>query len=193
MSNKYAIGLWRDNCHGTLRQYPRQMLLFSIFANIVIVCDMIQGINIRSATLNDLPDLLKFEQGIISTERPFDETLVSGTFHYYDLAERIQDPDAEVVVAESDGTLVAGGSAIIKKGDSYNTFDRYAFLGFMYVEPAYRGKGINSLIIKKLVEWSEKKGLKEIRLHVYSDNINAINAYEKVGFKKILTEMRLTR
>jgi ribosomal protein S18 acetylase RimI-like enzyme len=169
------------------------MLLFSIFANLVIVCIMIQAINIRSATLNDLPDLLKFEQGIISTERPFDETLVSGTFHYYDLAERIRDPEAEVVVAESDGKLVAGGSAIIKKGDSYNTFDRYAFLGFMYVEPAYRGKGINSLIIQKLVEWSKQKGLTEIRLHVYSDNITAINAYEKVGFKKILTEMRLTR
>jgi GNAT superfamily N-acetyltransferase len=154
---------------------------------------MTPAINIRSAILDDLPHLLKFEQGIISTERPFDETLLPGTFHYYDLAERIRDPDAEVVIAECDGTLVAGGSAVIKKGEPYNTFDSYAFLGFMYVEPAYRGKGINSLIIKKLVEWSEQKGLKEIRLHVYSDNITAINAYEKVGFKKILTEMRLTR
>lgn len=149
-------------------------------------------VNIRSATLSDLPDLLKFEQGIISTERPFDETLAPDTIHYYDLAERIKDPDAEVVVAECDGSLIAGGSVIIKKGNTYNTFDRYAFLGFMYVEPDYRGKGINSLIIKKLTEWSEKKGLKEVRLQVYSDNIAAIKAYEKVGFKKILTEMRLT-
>jgi GNAT superfamily N-acetyltransferase len=151
------------------------------------------NIHIRKATLDDLPHLLKFEQGIISAERPFDETLVSEKFHYYDLAERIREADAEVVVAEVNGEVVGGGSAIIKEGKSYNTFTSYSFLGFMYVEPAYRGKGVNKLIIEKLVEWSHKKGLKEIRLQVYSDNIPAIRAYEKVGFKQILTEMRLTQ
>ena len=150
-------------------------------------------IHIRPATLEDLPFLLKFEQGIISAERPFDETLVSEKFHYYDLAERIKDDDAEVVVAEVNSDIVGGGSAIIKEGKTYNTFTRYSFLGFMYVEPAYRGKGVNKLIIEKLVEWSHKKGLKEIRLQVYSDNLPAIKAYEKVGFRKILTEMRLTQ
>jgi len=148
------------------------------------------SIQIRSATLADLPTLLKFEQGIITTERPFDPTLVPGEFHYYDLAARIKDPEAEVVVAEDNGKVVAGGSAIIKEGNPYNTFRNYAFLGFMFVEPSYRGKGLNRLIIDRLVEWSHQKGLMEIRLHVYSDNLNAIHAYEKVGFKKILTEMR---
>ena len=55
---------------------------------------------IRKATPDDLPALLKFEQGIIEAERPFDETLVTEAFHYYDLAARIRDHDAEVVVAE---------------------------------------------------------------------------------------------
>lgn len=153
---------------------------------------MIDNIIIREATRFDHPTLLKFEQGIISTERPFDETLVSGEFHYYDLAVRIEDPDAAVVVAEVNGNVIGSGSAIIKTGETYNTFSRYAFLGFMYVDPAYRGKGVNSLIIQALVEWSHKKGLTEIRLHVYSENVPAIKAYEKVGFKKIITEMRLT-
>ena len=150
------------------------------------------NIHIRKATVEDLPFLLKFEQGIISAERPFDETLVSDKFHYYDLGERLNDADAEVVVAEVNGHIVGGGSAIIKEGKPYNTFNRYSFLGFMYVEPAYRGQGVNKLIIEKLMEWSYEKGLKEIRLQVYSDNLPAIRAYEKVGFKKILTEMRFT-
>jgi len=63
----------------------------------------------------------------------------------------------------------------------------------MYVEPVYRGQGVNKLIIEKLVEWSREKGLKEIRLQVYSDNLPALRAYEKVGFRKILTEMRFTQ
>jgi GNAT superfamily N-acetyltransferase len=154
---------------------------------------MMDNIQIRSATVKDLPTLLDFEQGIIFAERPFDETLVSEKFHYYDLAARIQDPNAAVVVAEINGKVIGGGSAIIKEGNPYNTFARYAFLGFMFVDPAYRGKGVNKLVIDRLVEWSDKKGLKEIRLQVYSDNLPAIKAYEKVGFKKILTEMRLTR
>ena len=153
---------------------------------------MIDNIIIRGGTRSDHPTLLKFEQGIIAAERPFDETLVSEEFHYYDLAARLEDPEAAVVVAEVNGNLVGSGSAIIKTGNTYNTFSRYAFLGFMYVDPAYRGKGINSLIIQALVDWSHKKGLQEIRLHVYSENVPAIKAYEKVGFKKILTEMRLT-
>ena len=153
---------------------------------------MMNNIQIRSATIEDLPSLLKFEEGIISAERPFDETLAAEKFHYYDLGARIKDTEAEVVVAEIDGIVIGSGSAVIKKGNSYNTFDDYSFLGFMYVEPAFRGKGVNQLIIAKLVEWSGKKGLKEIRLQVYSDNLPAIKAYEKVGFKKILTEMRFT-
>ena len=54
------------------------------------------NIHIRKATLEDLPYLLKFEQGIIAAERPFDETLVSEKFHYYDLAERIKDVREEL-------------------------------------------------------------------------------------------------
>lgn len=153
---------------------------------------MTDTISIRTATPDDLPYLLQFEQGIIAAERPFDETLVPEKFHYYDLAARVDDPAAEVVVAEINGTVVAGGSAVIKDGKPYNCFSQYAFLGFMYVAPTHRGKGINSLIIEKLVEWARQRGLNEVRLQVYSENFPAIKAYEKVGFKSILTEMRLT-
>ena len=152
---------------------------------------MTSKINIRPATPDDLPTILKFEQGIIETERPFDPTLQPGKFHYYDLSARIKDPDAAVVVAEDNGKVIAGGSAVIKQGNRYNIFNDYAFLGFMFVVPEYRGQGVNSLIIEALIDWSRKKGLSEIRLQVYSDNQPAIRAYEKVGFKKILTEMRL--
>jgi GNAT superfamily N-acetyltransferase len=152
---------------------------------------MTSKINIRPATRDDLPTILKFEQGIIEAERPFDPTLKPGMFHYYDLGARIKDPNAAVVVAEDNGKLIAGGSAVIKQGNHYNIFNDYAFLGFMFVVPEYRGRGVNSLIIEALIDWSRKKGLNEIRLQVYSDNDPAIRAYEKVGFKKILTEMRL--
>ncbi|MCH5685810.1 GNAT family N-acetyltransferase [Niabella sp. W65] len=59
------------------------------------------------------------------------------------------------------------------------------------MHPAFRGKGVNSLIIDALKQWANDNELSEIRLQVYSENTSAIKAYEKAGFKPILTEMRL--
>lgn len=148
---------------------------------------------IREAVIEDLPTLLKFEEGIIVAERPFDPTLREEPFHYYDLGARIADPDAAVVVAVEGDKLIGSGSAIIRTAEKYNQHSRYTFLGFMFVEPEYRGRGINSLIIDYLVKWSGARGLSEIRLQVYDGNLPAIKAYERFGFEKILTEMRLIR
>ena len=150
-----------------------------------------ENIQIRQARLDELPTLLQFEQNLIAAERPLDDTFVTEEFHYYDLEKMIRSDEAEVLVATLDGRLIASGHARILEGKPYNSFERYAFLGFMYTEPDMRGRGINKLIIDALVKWARKKGLDEVRLQVYADNTPAVVAYEKVGFKKMLTEMRL--
>jgi GNAT superfamily N-acetyltransferase len=147
---------------------------------------------IRQATLNDMPALLQFEQGVITAERPFDSTLVPGSIKYYDLEMFINSPDVEILVAEHDGELVGSGYARIKKSEKpYFNFLNYAYLGFMYVSPQHRGKGINQLIIEELKLWTRRQGLTELRLQVYNDNEGAIKAYEKVGFEKHMIEMRM--
>lgn len=146
---------------------------------------------IRNATLDDLPILLQFEQGIITSERPFDVTIKEDPVSYYDLKQMILDDDSCVIVAEMGGKVVSSGYAISKRARHYLDHEFYAYLGFMYTDPAYRGRGINALIVDALKKWSHGKGLKEIRLTVYNDNLPAIKAYEKVGFKKHIIEMRL--
>ncbi len=148
-------------------------------------------IKIRTATIEDLSSLLRFEQEIVTAERPFDPTLRPGVINYYDLAELVRSERAEVVVAEINGRLVASGSAIIKKAKPYLDHALYAYLGFMYTDPDFRGRGLNKRIIQELQQWAAKEGLTEIRLTVYEENAGAIRAYEKTGFKKHLVEMRL--
>lgn len=150
-----------------------------------------ENIHIRQARLDELPTLFAFEQKLIANERPLDETLVAEEFQYYDLKKMILSDEAEVIVAVLDDRLIASGNARILEAKPYNRFERYAFLGFMYTEPEMRGRGINKLIINRLVGWARGKGLDEVRLQVYSDNLSAVSAYEKVGFRKMLTEMRL--
>lgn len=144
----------------------------------------------RKATLNDLPVLDNFHQLLVSAERPFDETIKDGIVVYYDLRALIESDDAELLVLEKEGTLVGCGYAHIRKAKSYLTYEEYAHLGFMYVVPEYRGMGLNQQLIAALKQWVLSNGVKEVRLEVYEENLAAVKAYERAGFKKLLSTMR---
>jgi RimJ/RimL family protein N-acetyltransferase len=149
-----------------------------------------EKIIIRQATLNDLDTLLIFEQGVINTERPFDSTLKKGHTHYYDIEKMIAATNIELVVAELDGELVGSGYARIENAKPYLQHQQHAYLGFMYVVPNHRGKGINKMIIDALAIWSAAENITELRLDVYQENEAAIKAYERVGFVKHMIAMR---
>jgi GNAT superfamily N-acetyltransferase len=148
-------------------------------------------IYIRKAIPEDLSILLEFEQGIIAAERPFDPTLKEGEISYYDLKKMITAHDVEVVVAVLNDQIIGSGYARIENAKSYLNHELFAYLGFMYTHPDHRGKGVNKQIIEALSNWILSQGIFEIRLDVYNDNPSAIKAYEKVGFKKHLINMRL--
>lgn len=150
-------------------------------------------ISVRKASLDDLSILYLFEAALIKAERLLDDTMVSENFHYYDLSQMITDEDAEVFVAEADGKLVGSGSVTIRKGLPHNRFKTYAFLGFMFTDSDYRRNGVNQKIMAEAIKWAHKNGVEEIRLQVYTKNLPAIRGYEKLGFKSIMTDMRLNK
>lgn len=150
-----------------------------------------ENIQVRQALPSDLETLLRFEQGIIETERPFDPTLKEGHINYYDLSAYVASPDVEVVVAQIGDEVVGSGYALIREAKDFEQHTHYAYLGFMYVKPEHRGKGVNQAILKALQQWAASRGLTEIRLQVYDDNAAAVRAYEKAGFKAHMLVMRL--
>jgi len=145
----------------------------------------------RKATLEDLPTLLKFEQGVIEAERPMDPTIKDGKINYYDISEIITNENSDVFVVEINNEIVASGYAKIKSDRHYLKHKKQGYLGFMFVPKDQRGKGANKLIIDALLKWCKERDVFEIRLDVYDVNLPAIKAYEKVGFKKHLINMRL--
>ena len=102
---------------------------------------MTNRMHIRSAKHSDLPTLLRFEQGIVTAERPYDHTLKPDPISYYDIASMLDAPDCEVAVAELDGQLIGSGYAQRKASRHYLEPEFHAFIGFLYVDPDYRGKG----------------------------------------------------
>jgi len=150
-----------------------------------------EQIFIRKARLSDMDTLLEFEQGVITAERPFDATLKNGLIHYYDLHQLLTAQHIRLLVAQCGDELIGSGYARIETAKPYLQHQRYAYLGFMYVLPAYRGKGVNKMIIDALKEWSGAQGITELRLEVYNENEPAIKAYEKAGFSRHMIEMRM--
>ena len=145
----------------------------------------------RKATLKDIDTLLVFEQGVIKAERPFDTTLKPDPLHYYDIEEMITAPHIELVVAELDNKIIGSGYARLENSKHYLQHSKHAYLGFMYVDPNYRGKGVNQKIIEALKNWTVLQNVTEMRLDVYFNNDIAIKAYEKAGFTKHMVEMRM--
>jgi len=126
------------------------------------------NITVRPARESDLPILKSFEQGIITAERPFDETLKPDPISYYDIRAMIHSSEAEVAVAEVDDELVASGYVVKKESLEYAINDYHAFIGFLYVAPAYRGKGINGRVLDHLFAWAKAQKLLESRLSAAS-------------------------
>lgn len=147
--------------------------------------------NIREATLDDLPTLIRLEQGIIDSERPYHEFIKEADVSYYDIPNLITDSNSYIIVTESDGKIVGCGYAQIRQSKSCYTHDSHCYLGFVYLESELRGKGLGREILETLKEWGTKKDMRHFQLEVYSENASAIRAYEKAGFKKVSVLMEL--
>ena len=146
---------------------------------------------VREASLDDVSALLALEQKIIESERPYDAYLKEQNVHYYDIPDLITNANSYLVVVESDGSIVGSGYAQIRSSKACHQHDVHCYLGFIYVEPQFRGKALGVKIIDTLKAWGIEKGIKHFPLDVYSENAPAIRAYEKAGYAQVLVTMKL--
>lgn len=148
-------------------------------------------INIREAAIEDVDSLLVLEQGIIDSERPYDRFLKENNVTYYDFPELISDADSYLMVVESNDRIVGSGYAQARVSRPCHVHDQHCYLGFIYLEPEFRGRGLGASIVEDLKQWGLNRGLSHFHLNVYSDNKSAIRAYEKAGFSQVTGLMEL--
>jgi len=61
-----------------------------------------------------------------------------------------------------------------------------AYIGGLYVNKQYRGQGIATSLLKYITnQSSNRKGITKMKLWVRDTQTNAIQLYEKLGFKKV--------
>lgn len=146
----------------------------------------------RAAQINDLEQLRVLEQKVVEAERPFNSSIRSAGAYYYDIEHLISSDASFMLVAQEADDIVATGYAQIRTSKPSQTHDIDSYLGFMYVVPNFRGRGVNKVIVDRLIDWSRGKGASDFYLDVYSDNLPAINAYKKAGFLSSMIEMKLS-
>lgn len=145
----------------------------------------------REAKISDIDQLFALEQKVVGAERPYNSDIKKGAPIYYDMRHLILDYNSHLIIAEEGSEIVATGYSQIQKSKPSLQHEYHAYLGFMYVSPKCRGEGLNQKIMTKLIVWSKNKGVNDYYLDVYSDNSSAIRAYEKIGFKFSMIEMKL--
>ena len=74
------------------------------------------------------------------------------------------------------------GYLCITLGYSLEFAGRFALLDELYVEIAWRGRGIGAQAIAFVEQWSRARGLAAIRLEVARSNGRAMELYQRQGF-----------
>lgn len=94
----------------------------------------------------------------------------SGDFFY-----AAQDENAEYLVAEADGEIIAcAGVAFV---------DNAAEIETISVDPEYRRRGIGTELFRELMLAIVERGAKFVILEVRPSNVVAIKFYERIGFR----------
>lgn len=63
------------------------------------------------------------------------------------------------------------------------TGDRQAHIFLLYVDLAYRRRGIGSALMYQAEVWAHERGDRQIGLHVFTTNHAALALYEKLGYQ----------
>jgi ribosomal protein S18 acetylase RimI-like enzyme len=102
-------------------------------------------------------------------------------------ARLISADDAAVIVAEADERLVGLGVAEIAKLSSYSDEAGVEFSN-VFVQPAFRRRGVGIAIVRELAAFAERRGVRRIALKVFSPNVEAARFWRGLGFAPRLTQ-----
>jgi phosphinothricin acetyltransferase len=91
-------------------------------------------------------------------------------------------PRHPVIVAESEGVLIGWGSLNV-----FNARPAYKHVAdfSVYVERAWRGKGVGHRLLERLIEIAREIGYHKMVLSTFPTNAGGVRLYERLGFSRV--------
>ncbi len=143
------------------------------------------NLNIRKATLNDLPTIQSLCNELGEQSIGFDPELSTtwASNHegekYY--RERLSGKDGVVFIAEEAGEILGFVSTTINNPDTWRLTKRVE-VDNIFLAHTHRGKGVGKKLIEEVKKWSQDIQANRVFLTAFSQNKKAIAFYEREGF-----------
>ena len=97
--------------------------------------------------------------------------------------------DVILLVAESAGEIVGFLIGLIRDQAPVFVRSRHGYIVDIYVEPAFRRKGIGRALVEKATEWFSARGMDHLRLRVSAVNEAGIAFWKGIGFEDYFLEL----
>ena len=128
------------------------------------------GFEIRTATLEDVDELLRQRHRMFEELRRSDSRAIKVHDEAFPRWVRREMKAKRIVcflVEAEKGEVVGGGSIWLREVQPYPGFPggKVPYLMSMYTKPAYRRKGVGSLVVEQAISWSRHHGYSSITLH----------------------------
>jgi ribosomal protein S18 acetylase RimI-like enzyme len=109
-------------------------------------------------------------------------------------AERLNRQDAAVFVADA-GPIVGIAIGMMRAAPEHAVFiqQRYGVIDDIVVDPAFRRRGIATLLAHAVETWATSLGAPWVELNVYDFNTEARRFYEALGYLPLFTRLRKPR
>ena len=121
-----------------------------------------------------------------TTSLSADEIVLQGYVEF--LIDSCQPNLGNVTVAEYDG-MVVGYAAYWEEPIRFSRVTKQLYLSDLFVDPAYRGRGIGKALLVQVEKAAADRGLSQIGLTVLARNAAARALYEKIGYRDYESHM----
>jgi ribosomal protein S18 acetylase RimI-like enzyme len=153
---------------------------------------------IRLAKREDADAIARMWENLVRYHRLIDEALPDfapdgGRLYAQRLTDRLQDTHTRVLVAEEEGKVVGYVLGVIVDlvPEMFSQEDG-GFLADIYVEEAYRGRGIGRSLVEALSVWFKERGVSYFEWYVASHNRDGRAFWNALGGRDIMIRMRTT-
>ena len=107
-----------------------------------------------------------------------------------ELKERFENDNFLIYVAETESKVVGYAICEIEETPK-RVLDKLLIIHTFFVTKDYRRQGVGSALFEKVMDETEKRGVKRIRLETLINNLPAVKFYEKLGMQKFSLGMEL--
>lgn len=151
---------------------------------------------IRPAKVADAPEIGKLWEKLVIYHQVLDIDLPRAApngdrLYARSIADRLHDSHTRVLVAEEEGRIIGYVMGVVV--DLVPDMFEQEFGGFLadiYVEEAYRGRGIGRALVETLAAWFKQQGLRHFEWHVAANNPDGLAFWRALGGRDLMIRMR---